>query len=108
MTYPNNFQNLSNKGFSTRPPFFNGIDYHIWKIKILEFLKFMGDDLLNIVVQGPYIPRKIIGHKLVEKELDEYDDFDKIMFSKNGCIFNYLLCSIDINIYNSVQMATNA
>ena len=51
----------------------------------------MGDDLLNIVVQGLYILRKIIDDKLVKKELDEYDYFDKIMFSMNRCAFNYLL-----------------
>ena len=30
---------------------------------MLKFFKFMGDDLLNIVVQDPYIPRKIIDDK---------------------------------------------
>ncbi|PON45668.1 hypothetical protein TorRG33x02_328160, partial [Trema orientale] len=75
---------------------------------MLKFLKFMGDDLLNIIVQGPYIPKKIIDNKFVEKEFYEFDDFDKIMFSKNGCAFNCLLCSLDVNIYNSVQMATSA
>ena len=38
---------------------------------MLKFLKFVGDDLLNTVVQGPYVPRKLIDDKLIEKQLDE-------------------------------------
>ena len=51
---------------------------------------------------------KIVDGREVEKDIEEYDEKDKIIFTKNGRARNILMWSLDRNIYNNIKKARDA
>ena len=64
MVFPSNSQNNMLEGLSTtRAPFFNGVDFPYWKIRMETYLQSIDYDLWHIVSNGPYIPKHVINDK---------------------------------------------
>ena len=72
------------------------------------YLKSVDYDLWYIVMQGDIIPWTKVGDIFVDKVYEELDDKDKIMLSINAKAKKFLICSLDRNIYNSVDQASSA
>ena len=72
--------------------FFKSIDYDIW----------------YIVMNGDIILKKKVEDIWVLKIHEDFDDRDKILMSKNARAKHYLFCSLDIDIFNSIDQASSA
>ena len=89
MTSPNHFS-FQYEGLSpSKPPFFNGSDFNYWRSRMDRYLRSLDFDLWYIITKGPFVFRKKVGDKFVDKEIDEYDVNDKIAFQRTIelCIF---------------------
>jgi len=51
-----------------RPPLFVGENYPFWKIRIKLFLESINKEVWDAVVNGPFIPMKIVNDKTIPKE----------------------------------------
>ena len=51
---------------------------------------------------------KKVDDRFVDKVHQELDEKHKTMLSKNAKAKNFLICDLDINIYNSVDQASSA
>ena len=67
------------------------------------FLKSINYDIWYIVMNGDIIPKKKIEDRLVLKTHEDFDDRDKILISKNARAKHYLFCSLDRDIFNSID-----
>ena len=72
------------------------------------FLKSIDYDLWYIVISGDITPKKKVEYRWVVKNHDDFDDGDKIMILKNARAKHFLTCSLDRNIFDSVDQESSA
>ncbi|XP_062104243.1 uncharacterized protein LOC133815415 [Humulus lupulus] len=109
MAFPSNSQNNMLEGLSTtRAPFFNGVDFPYWKIRMETYLQSIDYDLWHIVSNGPYIPKHVINDKEVIKTYEAYDEEDKKMLSKNAKAKYALICGLDRDVFKNIEQASTA
>ena len=109
MAFPSNSQNNMLEGFSTnRAPFFNGVDFPYWKIRMETYLQSIDYDLWHIVSNGPYIPKHVINGVEVLKTYEAYDENDKKMLSKNAKAKYALICGLDRDVFKNIEQASTA
>ena len=72
------------------------------------FLKSIDYDIWYIVINGDIVPKKMVEDAWVLKTHEAFDDKDKILISKNSRAKHYLFCSLNTNIFNSVENALSA
>ena len=67
-------------GFLNRPPILDGTNYDYWKVRMLDFIKYVDNKAQNVVVKG-WDPPKIVGPDgkatNVLKEEEDQDDKDE-------------------------------
>ncbi|KAM6587476.1 hypothetical protein CsatA_010081 [Cannabis sativa] len=97
------------EGFSTnRAPYFNGVDFPYWKIRIETYLQSIDYDLWHIVSSGPYVAKHVINGVEVIKTYEAYDENDKKMLSKNAKAKYALICGLDRDIFKNIEQASTA
>ena len=52
----NNRQYISEGASITRPPAFNGVDYHYWRDRMKLFIESNNIDVWDVVTDGDYVP----------------------------------------------------
>jgi len=52
-----------------KSPMFSGVNYQFWKVRMKIFIKSIDCGILNVIVNGPFIPMTIVGDVTVEKSL---------------------------------------
>ena len=73
------------------------------------FLKSIDYDIWYIIMHGDMIPKKKkVDNVLVEKSYEDLDDGDKILLSKNARAKHYVFCSLDRDVFNSVDQVSSA
>ena len=72
------------------------------------FLKIIDYDFWYIVMNGDIIPKKKVEDIWVLKTHEDFDERDKILISKKAKAKHYLFCSLDRDIFNSVDQASSA
>lgn len=92
----------------SRPPFFNGSDYSYWKTRMNIFLQSIDYDLWYIVLEGPFVPTKIVDGISHPKEPKEYNEDDKKKLSLNAKAINMLYCALDKNEFNRISTCSSA
>lgn len=109
MAFPSNSQNNMLEGFSTnRAPYFNGVDFPYWKIRMETYLQSIDYDLWHIVSSGPYVAKHVINGVEVIKTYEAYDENDKKMLSKNAKAKYALICGLDRDIFKNIEQASTA
>ncbi|KAM6597070.1 hypothetical protein CsatA_007594 [Cannabis sativa] len=97
------------EGFSTnRAPYFNGVDFPYWKIRMETYLQSIDYDLWHIVSSGPYVAKHVINGVEVIKTYEAYDENDKKMLSKNAKAKYALICGLDRDIFKNIEQASTA
>ena len=79
---------------SSRPPLFCGDNYSFWKVRMRIFLQAQGREIWKCIVNGPYIPTKVVGGVKVKKEEEEFDREDDRFYILNLTVIYYLILSI--------------
>ena len=109
MAFPSNSHNNMLEGLSTsRAPFFDGVDFPYWKIRMETYLQSIDYDLWHIVCYGPYIPMHVVDGVETIKKYDAYNENDKKMMSKNAKAKYALICGLDRDIFKNIEHASSA
>ncbi|XP_060960663.1 uncharacterized protein LOC133031227 [Cannabis sativa] len=109
MAFPSNSHNNMLEGLSTsRAPFFDGVDFPYWKIRMETYLQSIDYDLWHIVCYGPYIPMHVVDGVETVKKYDAYNENDKKMMSKNAKAKYALICGLDRDIFKNIEQASSA
>lgn len=97
------------EGQSTnRPPLFNGSDYAYWKNRMTIYLQAHDYDTWRVILNGPYIPEKLLDHVFVPKKECEWDEHDIRKVQVNAKAMNCLHCALDRNEYNRISCCKSA
>ncbi|KAM6578285.1 hypothetical protein CsatB_030122 [Cannabis sativa] len=93
---------------TSRAPFFDGVDFPYWKIRMETYLQSIDYDLWHIVCYGPYIPMHVVDGVETIKKYDAYNENDKKMMSKNAKAKYALICGLDRDIFKNIEHASSA
>ena len=72
------------------------------------FLKSINYDIRYIVMNSDILPKKKEEDIWSLKTHEEFDEKDKVLISKNARVKHYLFCSLDRDIFNSIENASSA
>lgn len=61
----------------TIPPLFDGTNFAIWKSRFKIYAKSQGIKVWLAIERGEKVPTKIVGEKIVEKDVDELTTDDE-------------------------------
>ncbi|KAG6662692.1 hypothetical protein CIPAW_03G261000 [Carya illinoinensis] len=93
---------------SSRPPLFCGDNYSFWKVRMRIFLQAQGREIWKCIVNGPYIPTKVVGGVKVKKEEEEFDREDDRLYTLNLTAMNLLYNALNGNEFNKIMNCTTA
>ena len=93
-------ENTSNTSYTegqntTRPPFFNGLNYSYWSTRMRIFMQASGFDTWNIIQSEYTIPTT---------EYATWSNTQKIDATANAKAMNMLFCALDKNEFNRVSI----
>ena len=117
LTYPDN-------GSFTRPPMFDKNDFSGWKGRMSLFLESIDNDMPDILVDGPYVPKETVvtpkaapadgadpgppDVRIVVKEKADWVDNDKRMANLDVKARNFIVMAVPKDIYKAIRHCTNA
>ena len=84
----------------TRPPAFNGEDYHYWKDRMRLFIESTHIDMWDIIENGQYVPTDDTGEK-IPKERWSNDQKAKVQLNSKAKFF--LSCALSRSEYDKVH-----
>ncbi|XP_042972660.1 uncharacterized protein LOC122304450, partial [Carya illinoinensis] len=93
---------------SSRPPLFCGDNYLFWKVRMRIFLQAQGREIWKCIVNGPYIPTKVVGGVKVKKEEEEFDREDDRLYTLNLTAMNLLYNALNGNEFNRIMNCATA
>ncbi|GMI69866.1 hypothetical protein like AT4G00980 [Hibiscus trionum] len=93
---------------TTKPPFFNGDNYPYWKNRMRLFIKSTDYMVWDVVEEGPFIPMKRDGERLVPKVKVEMTDDDRRMMQVNDKALHVIFCALGPDIYSKVSSIESA
>ena len=93
-------ENTSNTSYTegqntTRPPFFNGLNYSYWSTRMRIFMQASGFDTWNIIQSEYTIPTT---------EYATWSNTQKLDATANAKAMNMLFCALDKNEFNRVSI----
>ncbi|KAL4282462.1 hypothetical protein GQ457_16G014910 [Hibiscus cannabinus] len=92
----------------TKPPFFNGDNYPYWKNRMMLFIKSNDYQVWDVVEDGPFIPMKRDGDRLVPKFKIEMTDDDRRRMQVNDKALHMLFCALGPDMYSKMSSYTSA
>ncbi|GMI84085.1 hypothetical protein HRI_002077800 [Hibiscus trionum] len=104
MTSTSNYESQS----TTKPPFFNGDNYPYWKNKMRLFIKSTDYMVWDVVEEGPYIPMRRDGERLIPKIKAEMTDDERRRMQVNDKALHVIFCALGPDIYSKVSSIENA
>ncbi|GMI98499.1 hypothetical protein HRI_003519200 [Hibiscus trionum] len=93
---------------TTKPPFFNGDNYLYWKNRMRLFIKSTDFMVWDVVEEGPYIPMRRDGERLVPKIKAEMTDDERRRMQVNDKALHVIFCALGPDIYSKVSSIENA
>jgi len=64
-----------------RPPMFSGVNYQFWKVRMRIFIKSIDRGISNAIVNGPYVPMRVVHGVSTMKSFDELSDIENKLCS---------------------------
>ncbi|KAL4285159.1 hypothetical protein GQ457_16G020120 [Hibiscus cannabinus] len=104
----NSGSNIYESQSITKPPFFNGDNYPYWKNRMMLFIKSNDYQVWDVVEDGPFIPMKRDGDKLVPKVKMEMTDDDRRRMQVNDKALHMLFCALGPDMYSKMSSYTSA
>ncbi|KAG2727786.1 hypothetical protein I3760_01G174400 [Carya illinoinensis] len=93
---------------SSRPPLFCGDNYSFWKVRMRIFIQAQGREIWKCIVNGPYIPTKVVDGVKVKKEEEEFDCEDDRLYTLNLTAMNLLFNALNGNKFNRIMTCATA
>ncbi|KAK8578906.1 hypothetical protein V6N13_142163 [Hibiscus sabdariffa] len=87
----------------TKPPFFNGDNYPYWKNRMMLFIKSNDYQVWDVVEDGPFIPMKREGERLIPKIKVEMTDDDRRRMQVNDKALHMLFCALGPDMYSKMS-----
>ncbi|KAL4312255.1 hypothetical protein GQ457_01G023590 [Hibiscus cannabinus] len=104
----NSGSNIYESQSITKPPFFNGDNYPYWKNRMMLFIKSNDYQVWDVVEDGPFIPMKRDGDRLVPKVKMEMTDDDRRRMQVNDKSLHMLFCALGPDMYSKMSSYTSA
>ncbi|GKU89634.1 hypothetical protein SLEP1_g3748 [Rubroshorea leprosula] len=80
---------------TTKPPFFDDINYTYWKNRMKAYMLANEPKAWVVTLKGPYVPMKVVGESEVPKEKVEWNDEDLGKIMINNKAINMLQCALN-------------
>ncbi|XP_059650681.1 uncharacterized protein LOC132296500 [Cornus florida] len=93
---------------NTSPPWFDGTNCGYLKNTMIDFLQSVDYQIWLIIVNGPFVPMKIVDTRRIPKTEAEWDTEDYKLISLNAKAKVNLNCAISPSEYNRVSTCTTA
>ena len=73
-------------GSNNKPPCFVGEHYDFWKIRMQSYLEAQGEEIWDVVENGPYVPTTVINNEVQDKVKTSWTDDDKkrVLYDKKA------------------------
>ena len=91
-----------------RPPIFNGVGYHYWKIRMQIFMEAIDLNIWEAIEIGPYIPTMVAGNTTIEKLREQWSEEEKKLVQYNLKAKNIITSTLGIDEYFKVSNCKNA
>ncbi|KAL4348335.1 hypothetical protein GQ457_17G015400 [Hibiscus cannabinus] len=104
----NSGSNIYESQSITKPPFFNGDNYPYWKNRMMLFIKSNDYQVWDVVEDGPFIPMKREGDRLIPKVKMEMTDDDRRRMQVNDKALHMLFCALGPDMYSKMSSYTSA
>ncbi|GKU95337.1 hypothetical protein SLEP1_g8708 [Rubroshorea leprosula] len=88
---------------TTKPPFFDGINYNYWKNRMKVFMLANVPKAWVVTMKGSYVPMKIVGEREVPKEEIDWNDEDLEKIMINNKAINMLQCALNPTEFQRVS-----
>ncbi|KAL4387995.1 hypothetical protein GQ457_09G018890 [Hibiscus cannabinus] len=92
----------------TKPPYFNGENYPYWKNRMRLFIKSNDYQVWDVVEDGPFIPSKREGDRLIPKTKLEMTDEDRRRMQINDKEMHMMFCALGPDEYAKMSSCTSA
>ena len=91
-----------------RPPIFNGVGYHYWKICMQIFIEAIDLNIWEAIEIGPFIPKIVVGNATIKKPMGQWDEEEKRMVQYNLKAKNKITSALGMDEYFRVSNCKNA
>ncbi|GAV79914.1 DUF4219 domain-containing protein, partial [Cephalotus follicularis] len=85
------------------PPFFDGINYSQWIVKMTSFIQSLDYDLWDVIVFGPELPREHLSKPRIR-----YDEKEKEILRLNPKAKHLIFCALSPNEFNRISSCVSA
>jgi hypothetical protein len=92
----------------TKPPFFTGLNYSYWKMRMKIFVQSIGYDVWDVIEDGPFSPTKIVDGITIAKPKVEWTADERKKMELNAKALTCLYCSLDANVFNQISGCESA
>lgn len=104
----NNIIDSDEDDFGTRPPFFNGEKYYIWKHRMQIFVQGTDFDAWKAIEHGPFVPTHIVDGFTKPKSKTEWTDDDKKMVHPDSRAKHLISCALCNDEFSTVMYCETA
>ncbi|XP_045786208.1 uncharacterized protein LOC123881543 [Trifolium pratense] len=104
----NNFYDSDSDDFGTRPPFFDGEEYYIWKNRMQVFVRAVDFHAGRAIQNGPFIPTHIVDGLTKEKPRSEWTDDDEKKVHADSRAKHFIFCALSNNQLSYVMNCDTA
>ena len=91
-----------------RPPFFSGVNYQFWKIRIKIFIESLNRGIWDAIINGPFIPKQIIDGATVDKPWSEWSAEESRRAQLDFIPKNILTFALNVDKFFRVSQCSSA
>ncbi|KAL4303104.1 hypothetical protein GQ457_10G004940 [Hibiscus cannabinus] len=100
--------NLYESRSVTKPPYFNGDNYPYWKNRMRLFIKSNDYQVWDVVEDGPFVPMKREGDRMIPKIKVEMTNEDRRRMQINDKAMHMMFCALRLDEYAKISSCTSA
>ena len=93
---------------TTKPPLLDGNNYPYWKVRMIAFLRTIGDQVWDIVVDGYSDPTVVADGQTIKKPKDQWSDLEKAKSNCNNKAINAIYNGITRVEFHRISACPNA
>src|SRR4030066_1784603 len=95
-------------GSSNKPPCFVGEYYDFWKIRMRAYLEAQGEEIWNVVENGPFVPTTVVNNVVQEKVKTSWTDDDKKKVLIDKKAINMLQSAFSMDVFFRISHCKTA
>src|SRR3954466_13688851 len=95
-------------GSNNKPPLFCGEYFDFWKIRMKTHLEAQGEEVWEVVLEGPHVPVTVVDGVASNKPKLSWDDNDRKKVLANKKAINNLQSALSMDEFFGVSACTSA